>query len=142
MLTRTSNKGASFILEEVYNDKTISHKIARQIEIWGKDNIGQSGYHHIGAVVGATATSIAKELRQIMPHTIILAPGMGAQGGDLETVVSLFNNNKTGCIIPISRGITSTKNRHFSEREYRQEVKNNVLHFKTLLEKGFNDYLN
>ena len=141
LLTRTSNKGASFILEEVYNNKTISHKIARQIEVWGKDNIGKHGYHHIGAVVGATATDIAKELRELMPHTIILAPGMGAQGGDLETVVSLFNNNRTGCVIPISRGITSTKNKHCSEREYRNEVKENIVYFKTLLEKGFDTYL-
>lgn len=36
------------------------------------------------AVVGATYPSDAKKVRELLPHSIFLVPGLGVQGGDVE----------------------------------------------------------
>jgi len=48
---------------------------------WGTGTEGERGYQIVGAVVGATYPGEAKVLRKIMPKSIILVPGYGAQGG-------------------------------------------------------------
>jgi orotidine-5'-phosphate decarboxylase len=59
---------------------------------------------NIGLVVGATAPSEIRKIRNIAPKLPFLIPGIGAQGGDLEK--SMQNGNKNGiAIINISRGI-------------------------------------
>lgn len=60
-----------------------------------------------GAVVGATNSQEIKELRQLMPETLFLIPGIGAQGGSLLEVVTstLHSKNDARFVINSSRGI-------------------------------------
>ncbi|MDO6519815.1 orotidine-5'-phosphate decarboxylase [Zobellia uliginosa] len=56
-------------------------------------------------VVGATKAEYLKEIRQIVPNSFLLVPGVGAQGGSLKDVCENGMNDKVGLLINSSRGI-------------------------------------
>jgi orotidine-5'-phosphate decarboxylase len=56
-------------------------------------------------VVGATKSSYLKKIRQILPDSFLLIPGVGAQGGDLKEVCKYGLNSTYGLIINSTRGI-------------------------------------
>ena len=60
--------------------------------------------NNLGLVVGATNENQMTSLRDSSESLSWLIPGIGAQGGDLETSVKIGNRNGTG-IINISRSI-------------------------------------
>jgi orotidine-5'-phosphate decarboxylase len=109
VLVKTSNAGSGFIQNAMIGQKTVSEALSDFVNLEGKKSIGVSGYSNIGAVVGATKIEESIHLRQIMPNSIILAPGVGVQGGDKEDIKKLMDKNGLGVIVPISRGITYPK---------------------------------
>ncbi len=60
-----------------------------------------------GAVVGATNSQELNELRKLMPESLFLVPGIGAQGGSLKDVVTntLYSQEDARFLINSSRGI-------------------------------------
>lgn len=56
-------------------------------------------------VVGATKAEYLIAIREIVPHSFLLVPGVGAQGGDLEAVCRYGMNKNVGLLINSSRGI-------------------------------------
>ena len=61
---------------------------------------------NIGLVVGATFPMAIQQVREIAPETWFLVPGIGAQGGDLEsTVAAGLRNDGSGIIVNASRGV-------------------------------------
>jgi len=74
-LCLTSNPSAVDFLQQ-----GLAPKIADWICQFPADNIG--------AVIGATQSSELKTMRNLLPGRIFLVPGVGAQGGDLQTVLS------------------------------------------------------
>jgi orotidine-5'-phosphate decarboxylase len=68
-------------------------------------------------VVGATYPEELAEVRKIVGDMPILIPGIGAQGGDLETTVKAgVNSNGQGMIINSSRGIIfASMEKNFAE---------------------------
>ena len=56
-------------------------------------------------MVGATYPEQAKVLRELMPHTFILAPGYGAQGATAKDLSGFFDKDGNGAIVNSSRGI-------------------------------------
>jgi orotidine-5'-phosphate decarboxylase len=74
-------------------------QVAKKVKIW--NNFG-----NCGLVVGATKAEELKEIRGIAGDMPILIPGVGAQGGDLQSSIR-FGCNKKGerAIINSSRGI-------------------------------------
>ena len=85
--------------EEVYT------KVAKLVEEWGKELVGEYGYSSISAVVGATYPKQLQDLRKISPHTFFLIPGYGAQGGKAEDIALGFDKNGMGGIVNSSRGL-------------------------------------
>ncbi len=57
----------------------------------------------LGAVVGATRPEKIAELREKLPNTWFLCPGVGAQGGDADAALAGAKHHKV--IFPVSRGI-------------------------------------
>ncbi len=109
VLVKTSNPSSGDLQDrdligDVENMKAYE-LMAHYVESWGADLIGESGYSSIGAVVGATYPAQAKVLRKIMPNSIFLVPGYGAQGGGAEDVKPCFNEDGLGAIVNSSRGI-------------------------------------
>ncbi len=79
--------------------------MAKLVDKWGAEVIGERGYSAIGAVVGATYPEEAIRLRKMMPKTPILVPGYGAQGGGAMDTMPSFNEDGYGAIVNSSRGI-------------------------------------
>ena len=112
-LVKTSNKSSGdlqdLIMQDVENKggpgKALYEVVGHLVDSWGADDIGENGYNFVGAVVGATFPEQAKRLRHIMPNTIFLVPGYGAQGAGAADVKDCFNEDGFGAIVNNSRGI-------------------------------------
>ncbi|MDP3487549.1 MAG: orotidine-5'-phosphate decarboxylase [Bacillota bacterium] len=105
VLVKTSNPSSSELQNLVSNGKMIYEIVGELVHTWGKDYIDAFGYSPVGAVVGATFPAEAHVLRSIMPHSIFLVPGFGAQGGGPKDVVPCFNTDGLGAIVNSSRDI-------------------------------------
>jgi orotidine-5'-phosphate decarboxylase len=78
---------------------------AQLVHAWGAQRIGKSGLNDVGAVVGATYPDQARRLRTLMPNTIFLIPGYGAQGGTAADALAGARSDGRGAIVNSSRGI-------------------------------------
>lgn len=107
VLVKTSNKTSGDLQDRKVDKENIPvyELMGHFVESWGSDLIGEEGYSSVGAVVGATFPQEAKKLREIMPNTIFLVPGYGAQGASAKEVKPCFREDGTGAIVNNSRGI-------------------------------------
>lgn len=109
VLVKTSNPSSGDLQDRVLVQEGEEMKayelMAHYVDSWGADEVGESGYSPIGAVVGATYPEQAGVLRKMMPHAIFLVPGYGAQGGGAEDVKPCFNSDGLGAVVNSSRGI-------------------------------------
>lgn len=106
ILVKTSNPSSGDVQDRgVEGDNKLFEMVAQLTDSWGADEVGASGFSSVGAVVGATYPQEAEKLRELMPETIFLVPGYGAQGGGAADVAPCFNEDGKGAIINSSRGI-------------------------------------
>ncbi|MCY1382315.1 Orotidine 5'-phosphate decarboxylase [compost metagenome] len=56
-------------------------------------------------VIGATRIEYLERVRQLIPEHFLLVPGVGAQGGDLQTVAKVAMNKDCGLLVNVSRGV-------------------------------------
>jgi orotidine-5'-phosphate decarboxylase len=109
VLVKTSNP-SSVDLQDV-NVSGTKHReklhqlVAKLVNQWGQNVIGDSGYSSVGAVVGATFPEDAKILRKLMPRSYFLVPGYGTQGGTASDIIHCFNKDGHGALIAASRSI-------------------------------------
>nr|VFK41100.1 MAG: orotidine-5'-phosphate decarboxylase [Candidatus Kentron sp. SD]VFK41955.1 MAG: orotidine-5'-phosphate decarboxylase [Candidatus Kentron sp. SD]VFK78885.1 MAG: orotidine-5'-phosphate decarboxylase [Candidatus Kentron sp. SD] len=135
ILVKTSNPGSGMLQDKVIDGASLSERLAEMVHRLGlKGGIGTMGYSSVGAVVGATYPAEAARLRAKMPRAIHLVPGIGAQGGDIETTKANFDANGRGAIIPISRAITYPSNRALSREEYGRTLGNTVEKYRRMLD--------
>jgi uridine monophosphate synthetase len=81
--------------------------------------------NNIGIVVGATHPQIMSNIRAAVPDLWFLAPGVGTQGGELEsTLKSGLRADGKGILIPISRGISRAQNPAIAAAEIRDQIVN------------------
>lgn len=104
ILVKTSNPSSGDFQDQIVNGRPLYELVGRKVAEWGELHMGSS-YSYVGAVVGATYPEMGKLLREIMPKTLILVPGYGAQGGRAEDLVHYFNQDGLGAIVNSSRGI-------------------------------------
>jgi orotidine-5'-phosphate decarboxylase len=104
VLVKTSNPSSGELQDRLVNGKPIYEHVADKVYEWGKDCM-DGNYSEVGAVIGATYPAVGKQLRQDLPHSYILVPGYGAQGGKGKDLVHFFNPDGLGAIINSSRGI-------------------------------------
>ena len=113
VLARTSNPGAADVQEiPVQGGGIVSDRIAAMIAALGRPGIGTSGLSDIAAVVGATAPERLEELRELMPATVFLLPGVGAQGGRVQDLAAAFAPGPAGGLVSASRGIVDAHRRN------------------------------
>jgi orotidine-5'-phosphate decarboxylase len=69
--------------------------------------LGRAGgdYPDAGAVVGATRPEVGRRVRELLPETLFLTPGYGAQGGDASGVHPLLDERGGGVLVNSSRSI-------------------------------------
>lgn len=82
VLARTSNPGSHDFQQLDIGGEPLYRRVALSAVNWGKESAGEAGL-----VVGATDTDDMAHLRQVLPDTPFLIPGVGAQGGSAEDVM-------------------------------------------------------
>ncbi len=105
LLCKTSNPG-SVDLQDLRLEATGGHsyslyeEIARLAQGWNR-------HDNLGLVVGATQPEALRRVRFIAPDLWILAPGVGAQGGDLDAALAAgLRPDGMGILIPVSRHLS------------------------------------
>ena len=82
-------------------------------------------------VLGATKTEHLATIRALTPKSFFLVPGVGAQGGDLESVFHAAANEDIGLLVNSSRSIIFAS----SEDDYAEAARNAANGFTTTNEK-------
>lgn len=132
VLVKTSNPSSGEFQDRLIDGKPLYEYVGEQVAAWGAECMPESGaYSYVGAVVGATYPEQGKLLRKVMPHTLILVPGYGAQGGKGADLVHFFQEDGLGAIINSSRGIIAAYQQeqyaHFGEAGYADAARAAVL---------------
>lgn len=110
VLVKTSNPSSGELQDlalasDDEGTSTVMEAMAGLVHRLGSNRLGTCGLSDIGAVVGATYPFQAKRLRRLMPNTLFLVPGYGAQGGTADDALAGVRSDGTGVIINSSRGI-------------------------------------
>ena len=117
VLCYTSNPSAAAIQEFGQGERLFEH-IVGQAMTWGAP--GQ-----IGLVVGATQPHALARVRALLAGRPcwILAPGVGAQGGDLAAALAAgLDAQGSGLLIPVSRAVIYADNPRAAAQELRVAI--------------------
>ena len=92
--------------------------VARLAQQWNTKN-------NIGLVVGATYPEVLARVRAVAPDLWFLAPGVGAQGGDLESALKAgLRKDGKGMLVNISRSISHAEKPDLAAAEIRDQILN------------------
>ncbi|GDY11884.1 orotidine 5'-phosphate decarboxylase [Planctomycetota bacterium] len=120
VLVKTSNPSSGEIQDQRLADPrtgpAVSEAVARLVAGWGGNRLGASGLSSVGAVVGATYPEQARQLRELMPDTMFLVPGYGAQGGSAADALAGRRSDGRGVLVNSSRGIIAAWQRADTQR--------------------------
>ena len=106
LLVRTSNPGAPRLQDATLDDRPLHEELAAMVAESAPRLAGDSGLSGVGAVVGATAAQHMGRLRELMPDSIFLIPGVGAQGGKPEDLgPALAADRPASILVAASRSI-------------------------------------
>ena len=133
LLCKTSNLGAGDL-----QDLLITTNDEPQTTVVGRPSSVVPLYEHvaylaqqwniqnnIGLVVGATQPEALTRVRAAAPNLWFLSPGVGAQGGDLETALKAgLRKDGMGMLINVSRSIARAENPGLAAAELRDEIIN------------------
>jgi uridine monophosphate synthetase len=124
LLCKTSNAGSmdlqNLLVMPMGSDMPMPMYIyvAKLAQEWNEKN-------NVGIVVGATHPQIMEMIRAAVPNLWFLAPGVGAQGGELEmTLKAGLRQDGKGLLLPISRAISRANNPGNAAAEIRDEILN------------------
>ncbi|NUM48985.1 MAG: orotidine-5'-phosphate decarboxylase [Anaerolineales bacterium] len=129
LLCKTSNPGASDLQDLTVTEdggpKTDSVSrppspvylhVAHLAQTWNEKN-------NVGLVVGATQPESLARVRAAAPELWFLAPGVGAQGGDLDAALRAgLRRDGLGMLIPVSRALSRADNPRNAARDLRDEM--------------------
>jgi uridine monophosphate synthetase len=102
LLCKTSNPGASDLQDLALGEAgggLLYEKVARLAQAWNTRG-------NLGLVVGATQPESLRRVRAAAPDLWFLAPGVGAQGGDLaEALQNGLRADGLGMLVNVSRSV-------------------------------------
>ncbi len=133
IILKTSNPSSGELQNVITeNGEEIYKHMAKLINDWGKDLIGENGYSSVSVVVGATHPRELEELRELMPNAFFLIPGYGAQGGKAEDIALGFDKEGIGGIINASRSLMCAykKYNEFEEKDYAMATRREAIRMR------------
>lgn len=98
LLALTSNKGAFDFQTKTIDGKEVYKHVLETSKSW-------TNSENLMYVVGATKAEYLGAIRNIIPDSFLLVPGVGAQGGNLQEVCKYGMNASVGLLVNSSRGI-------------------------------------
>jgi orotidine-5'-phosphate decarboxylase len=108
VLARTSNPGANDFQSASVAGVPLYERVAESLAEPAAQLRGKSGWSNLGVVAGATYPDEARRLRTLLPYSLFLVPGYGAQGGALNQALAGFVPGREvleGGVVNSSRGI-------------------------------------
>lgn len=123
VLVRTSNESAREFQD--FKDaagKPLFQFVAERCAAWAEDPelMGKAGYSCLGAVVGGTYPDDLKNLRALMPKSLLLVPGYGAQGATADDCAAAFAADGKGALVAATRSVIYA----FSDPKYAERFDN------------------
>lgn len=123
LLCKTSNPGAADLQDLVLSgapgapeELTLYETVARLAQEWNRDD-------NLGLVVGATHPEALRRVRALAPQLWILAPGVGAQGGDLRAALQAgLRADGLGLLVPVARAIARAHDPYTAAEELRLAI--------------------
>ena len=117
LLCKTSNPGAGDLQDLVLESGDPLHiHVAKLAQSWNAKN-------NVGLVVGATYPETLARVREAVPEMWFLAPGVGAQGGELESALKAgLRKDGKGMLLPVSRGIARAEKPGVAAAEMRDQI--------------------
>ncbi|MCB4809352.1 orotidine-5'-phosphate decarboxylase [Tamlana sp. 62-3] len=125
LLALTSNQGAFDFQTKQVEENELYKEVLKVSKTYKNSE-------NLMYVVGATKAEYLAEIRQIIPDSFLLVPGVGAQGGNLQEVCKYGLNDQIGLLINSSRGIIyASKNEDFAQQAAKkaQEIQNEMIAF-------------
>ncbi len=98
ILALTSNQGSSDFQMQKCGNKYLYEEVITRTSEWGSPD-------QIIYVIGATKPDVFAKVRGFAPGNFLLVPGIGLQGGDLNSVCRDGLNEMCGLIVNASRSI-------------------------------------
>jgi orotidine-5'-phosphate decarboxylase len=105
-VVKTSNAGSSEVQDLVLSDgRHVWQQVAEFVAEWGADLVGEHGLSSVGAVIGATHPRAVGEARRLLPQSILLLPGVGAQGATPADVARAFTSGPASALVNVARDV-------------------------------------
>jgi len=120
VLCKTSNPGSADVQDLLTwgesGVRPVYERVARLAVEWNRND-------NVGLVAGATHLEALQRVRLLAPELWILAPGVGAQGGDLRLALQAgLRQDGLGLLLPVSRGIARLPNPRQAAQDLRREI--------------------
>jgi orotidine-5'-phosphate decarboxylase len=103
LLALTSNQGAFDFQTKKVGETELYKQVLKTSKTY-------KGAERLMYVVGATKATYLQEIREIVPESFLLVPGVGAQGGSLQEVCKYGITKNVGLLVNSSRGILYASN--------------------------------
>jgi orotidine-5'-phosphate decarboxylase len=121
-LVRTSNPGAADLQDIPSPRQPLHERLAEIVDGLSGRLLGEGGLSGMGAVVGATAPEHIARLRELMPRSVFLVPGVGAQGGRPDLLGPAFAAGRASALVAASRGIVAAADPAAAAESLRADV--------------------
>jgi orotidine 5'-phosphate decarboxylase subfamily 2 len=117
LLCKTSNPGAGDLQDlTLQSGEPLHLHVAKLAAAWNTKN-------NIGIVVGATYPETLARVREAAPDLWFLAPGVGAQGGELESAFKAgLRKDGKGMLVNVSRSIARAEKPGLAAAELRDGI--------------------
>lgn len=131
LLCKTSNAGAADVQDlpiaikqlhpgEGQKSMALYEHIAMLAKEWNTGN-------NIGLVVGATQLEALEKVRHAAPDMWLLVPGVGIQGGDLDSALKIgVRSDGKGMLVTVSRSLARAENPRLEAASLRDAMLENV----------------
>ncbi len=105
-VVKTSNPGGADVQDLVLSDgRPVWQQVAELVADCGEELLGERGLSSVGAVIGATYPRAVGEARRLLPRSILLLPGVGAQGATAADVARAFTSGPASALVSVSRDV-------------------------------------
>lgn len=109
VVVRSSNPGAEQVQGRLDDPLSPARRLVALLSAMER---GRRGFGHAGAVVGATLPAEIPLARELLPQTMFLLPGVGAQGGEMAAVAAAFRPSGGGALVSLSRALSDAWRAH------------------------------
>lgn len=105
-VVKTSNIGGAEVQDLALSDgRRVWQHVALLVADWGAELVGERGLSSVGAVIGATHPRAVGEARRLLPQSILLLPGVGAQGATPADVARAFTSGPASALVNVARSV-------------------------------------